>query len=731
MAAIGNIRKHGGFLTVIIGIALASFVIGPKALDLLFKTAPDYDGTSISIINDQKIDLDYFNSKVEEQIKNFKETQKKENLTSEERYSITMQVWDLVKKETLLNQQEVEVGVALMNESTGRPEISREEYKDLIVGNHPHAVIIQNFSDQKTGQFNPQYVEQFLNNVQQGLKSEDPQQLEQAQLSDNQWKMLTQYIKEDRLSQKYYNLIKKGYFVPSRLAEAEFSDRNTSTKVRYTAVRYASINDEDVVPTDADYNKYYDAHKNEFDQTDETRKIDYVMWNVRPSEADISAIEKQVSEITAEFATIATESVPVYVNSYRDSQYDSTWMKSGQLSPFIDSLAFNSENGTMLGPWVEEKAYHIARLMESEIRPDSMRASHILIAYAGAYGATDSTTRTKIEASSLANSLKEQTGLVDFATLAMENSDDPSVTTNSGDMEWFADGQMIYELNEACINSNVEDVMVVETAYGYHVVKVTGKKDESKKVRIAQINTQITYSKETHNEAFTKATHFASSVVDQASFDSVSTNKQLNIMKGDFVNEVAPSITGIVDSRSIIRWMFEEENTKGTVSDVFDFDDQIIVAVISAVRPEGISPLEDVKEFIMPLVIRDLKAQTLIEKLSGTTDINQMALENNILIDTADYLTFTTYSLPKYGPEQNVQGHMFATEAGLIQGPLQGDQGVYFFVVDQVTPAPENTVNYRFTREQIQSQFAQMVDQAAYNAIDKAADIKDFRKYVY
>ena len=733
MAAIGNIRKHGGFLTVIIGLALASFVIGPKAMDLIFKTKPDFDHSSIGIINGQKIDLDYFSNKVEEQVDNYKTNQKKDNITSEERYNITMQVWEQVKKETLLNQEEVEVGVALLNENTGKPEISREEYLDLIVGKHPDKLIVQNFTDQKTGRFNPQYVEQFLANVEQGLQSEDPKQVEQAQLSNKQWKMLTQYIKENRLSQKYYNLIKKGYYIPTALAEMEFNDRNTSIKVRYTAVRYGTIKDDDAIPTEADYEEYYAAHQNEFKQKTETRKIDYIVWNVRPSQEDIAAIEKQANETAVEFKTIASENIPVYVNSFRDSRYDSTWIKSGSLSPFIDSIAFNSEIGTVMGPWVENNAYHIARLVAKEERPDSMRASHILISYAGAYGAGEQITRTKIGATTLADSLLEvaKSAPADFDTLAAHFSDDPSVKENHGDMKWFADGQMVNEFNQACIDHNVGDIIVIETAFGFHVLKVTGKKDESEKVRIAQINIPISYSKETHNKAFTEATHFASRAQNQEGFDSVSTNSQLNVMKGDYIDEVAANITGIPDSRSIIRWMYGQEISKGTVSDVFDFDSQIIVAIVTGIRPKGVAPLEDVKDFIKPLVIRNVKAKKLISQLSGSSDIYQIASTNNIKVDTNEYLTFATYSLPNYGPEQNVQGHMFASEEGSLQGPLKGDQGVYFFVVDKLTPAPANTVNYRFTKEQIQSIFAQSVDQAAFNALDETADIKDFRSYVY
>ena len=730
MAAIGKIREHGGFLTVIIGIALASFVIGPKALDLVFKSGPEFDRTAIALVNGEKIGIDYFNQKVEEQVENFKEQNKKDNLTSEERYTLTMQVWDMVKKETLLHQQELEIGLVKRNENNVIG-ISRAEYNDMIIGKNPHSLIVQNFSDQKTGQFNPQYVKQFLTNVEQGLQSEDPKQKEQAMVSDKQWRNLAKYIKEDRLTQKYNNLIKKAYYIPTTLAEQEYNDRNSSANIRYTAVRYGTIKDEDAVPTDADYQEYFDAHQNEFKQTEETRKIDYVVWNVRPSQKDIQDIQKQINSIATEFQTIEAGSVPIYVNSYRDSRYDSTWLKEGAISPFIDSLAFNSEVGTIMGPWTENNAYSVARIMSSEMRPDSMRASYILVTYSGAYGASDSITRTRIGAQALADSLLEVAKSEDFESLAKDYSDDSDVKKNGGDLGWFADGQTAPEINLACLNNNVGDIVVTEGTFGFLVMKVTGKQESIKKVRIAQINIPITFSKETHNMAFTEATRYASQVSDAVSFDSISTNQQLNIMKGDFLKEMDADIMGIPNSRSIIRWMFGKEVVKGSISDVFDYDSQVIVAILSDVREKGIPKLEDVKEFIKPLVISSVKAKLLISKLAGATDINQFAIDNKILVDTSAIFTYNSYSLPKYGPEQNVQGHMFASQTGSLQGPLKGDQGVYVFVVDGMTPAPANTVDYRFTKEQIRAVFEQMVDQAVYNAIDEAAEINDFRKYVY
>ena len=734
MAAIGKIREHGGFLTVIIGLALASFVIGPKALDLLFKTKPDFDNTSIGIINGEKIDLDYFSKKVDEQIANYKINNKKDNLSREETYNLTMQVWDQLKNDALIDQQAVAVGVILVNENTGKAEISQEEYIDMISGSHPHPLMVQNFTDKTTGKFNPAFVRQFLENVEAAKNSNDQEQVRQAMESDKQWKMLTAYMKRDRLTNKYYNLIKKGYYVPTALAKLEYDDKNTSEKVRYTAVRYAEVPDDQVNPTDADFETYYNEHKSEFKQKKETRKIDFVIWHVRPSQADIAAVQKEANKVLAELKDMKAENVPAYVNSFRGSRYDSLrWYKKDEVSPFIDSAVFNDPIGSVMGPWVENNAYHVARLMDRQMRPDSLRASHILIAYSGAYGASQEVNRTKIGARALADSLMEvaKKGKVVFDTLAVKYSDDPSVAQNKGDLDWFADGQMVPEFNNACINNKVGDIVVVETQFGYHIIKVTGKKDESEKVRLAQVNLEITFSKETHNKAFMEATRFAGRVSNLESFDTVSTNMQLSVMKGNYIDAVAPGISGVPNSRSIVRWMFKDDVKLGTVSDVFDMDDQIIVAVVSGVIPEGYVPLEEVKSYIEPLVIRDLKAQVLISKLQGSTDIYAVASGNNSSVDTTNFITFSTYTLPKYGPEHNVQGHMFTGETALLKGPLQGDQGVYFFIVDEITPAPENTNNYRFVRQQAEGAFMQTVERGTLNALDDKAEIKDFRKYVY
>jgi|SRR5665647_3010108 len=88
------------------------------------------------------------------------------------------------------------------------------------------------------------------------------------------------------------------------------------------------------------------------------------------------------------------------------------------------------------------------------------RASHILV-------------KTEDEAHKI---IKRITDGEDFAAVAKRFSSCPS-GKNGGDLGWFGKGQMVPEFEKAAFENDAGKVIgPVKTQFGYHVIKVTGRK---------------------------------------------------------------------------------------------------------------------------------------------------------------------------------------------------------------------------------------------------------------
>ncbi|MFA7662708.1 MAG: protein translocase subunit SecD [Patescibacteria group bacterium] len=137
---------------------------------------------------------------------------------------------------------------------------------------------------------------------------------------------------------------------------------------------------------------------------------------------------------------------------------------------------------------VDDKKTGVNREIKNE---KEVKASHILISYSGAE--KSQATRTKKEAEDLAKEIlaKAKADGADFAALARENSDDSSAA-EGGDLGFFKKGQMTKNFEDAAFAMSKDQVSdVVETEFGYHIIKMTDIKEESTENKVED---QVKYS---------------------------------------------------------------------------------------------------------------------------------------------------------------------------------------------------------------------------------------------
>ena len=705
MAVIGRIRKQSGLLIIIIGVALAAFVLGD-----FVKSKPN-NTNIIAEVGGEKISPIDFNKKAEENIQIRKQNSGNENLTASESYEIRQSTWAQMMNELVMTNQYDELNL----------NVTVDELNDLVRGKNPHPYIVQSFKDPKTGQFDAKMVSNFLQNLDQV----DP-------AMKDRYLMLEKAVKADRLIAKYNSLITKSFYVPTAFAKREYEARTRTAKVLIAGLKYQVILDTDVKITDADYQKYYDENSYKFIQDRPTRDIEYVVFDVQASADDRKKIEEDVKGLYAEFKT--TTDVPAFVNSVSDNRYDSSWHKKGTLSARIDSLVFNSPAGSIFAPFEENGTIHIAKLMDIQLRPDSMRASHILISFAGG-GVNNEITRTKEAAKKLADSLMVaiKKDPKQFELLAMTKSDDQGTAQKNGDLNWFADGTMVPAFNNAVLKGAIGDIKEVETNYGFHIIKITGKKELVKKVRVAIIDRKVEPSGKTFQDIFANANEFAANNITSEKFEKAVTEKGLNKREASQLDAMVNSIPGINSPREIVRWAFNEKTKKGDVSTVFDTEGNYVVATLKDIREKGTLPLAQIKDNIKPLVIREKKAEMLIKKFNDKStslkDINLLVTEFKSKIDTVE-LTFASPNIPNYGREAEVVGTVFGMKTGQTSAPLKGNMGVYVVIVEQIIePAPMK--DYANEKMQLSSFFQGMATRQIPTILEEKAKIKDYRILFY
>ena len=400
----------------------------------------------------------------------------------------------------------------------------------------------------------------------------------------------------------------------------------------------------------------------------------------------------------------------------------------------IDSIMFNTEIGTVTEPYLNNYVFTTARLVDIGYRPDSLKASHILIAYAGALRANPEINRSKKEAEELADSLynvvkKSSSNLTE---LAMEFSDDGSVAQNSGDLGWFADGQMVYAFNEAVVNSKVGDISMVETPFGYHIIKTTGKKEDVKKVKVAMINREIIESNETYQKTFSKASKLASENKTIEAFNNAITEEGLTKKTANNLQQMSNFISGLQNPRQLVHWAFNENTEVGDVSPVFDLEGMFVVATLKSKTEKGYPELEDIKDRLTVFVTNEVKGEMLAKEMSGfNNDFEQIAQELNLEKVEVNSLTFSSRNIQGFGAENKVIGTVFGLNETEVSDPIIGNGAVFVVKLSKLMEAPEKE-NYTQNSTTLENAFTQRVNQDfPYRAIEEASEIEDNRSLFY
>jgi len=272
------------------------------------------------------------------------------------------------------------------------------------------------------------------------------------------------------------------------------------------------------------------------------------------------------------------------------------------------------------------------------------------------------------------------------------------------------------------------ELKVVPSQYGVHLIQIEDQKGSSKVVKVAVVDVPLKSSTNTQTMAYSAAQKFLGSLTNE-NFNEQAKKAGLKVKTAADISGVASSFPGVDNARDIVKWAFNAE--VGDFSDkVYTPGDQYIIAHLVKIKHKGISPLDDVKKQIEAAVKNKVKAKLLTEKLqaalNGSSSIDQVAQKAGSKVVPVQNVVFANPVIPGSSAEYTVIGSIFGSQPNKLSKPVEGQQGVYVFIVDSFTkPAP--LLNAVREKQQLAQAILQRANQQIFEALKDKANVKDYR----
>ncbi len=705
MATLEKIRNRAGVLVaVVIFIALLAFILG----DLLNSGRTLFSSSQFEIaeISGKSVPYQTYQGEIERITEINKLLSGQSAIDEATMLRIRENTWQQMVRNYILEDEYDKLGV----------NVSSEELWDMIMGVNTHPIIQQFFADPETGQVNAANLLGFL-------KSYDQDPTGQRKTI---WMFIEDQLEQDRLFSKYSTLITKGVYANNREALAEMKRSSRMVDFNFIVSPYNAVADSLVSVSSSELSEYYDLHKSNYKQTP-SRSIEYVSFEIAPSEYDRKAAEEWITNITEDFRN--TESDQEFISLNSDITFDNTFYKKDELPENLQDL-FNEKEGTLYGPYFNEDFFKLAKVSEVKNVPDSVKARHILLQPSQKYANAD---QLMALADSLKNLLKRG---ANFASLAKEFSTDKAANEKGGDLGWFRANMMVSPFSDTCFSSKTNELKLVSTNYGLHLVEVTAKSPEIKKVKLAILGRKLEPSSETVQQTYSLASNFAGNNNTYEKFVKAIENQKLTKKVANNIQEADQQVAGLEASREFVRSIYQAENQeiiKTGDQAIFELGNRFVIGFVTEIREEGFASLNDVKSQIMLQVRKDKKAEILSksikEKMQAGSSLNSIANILNLPIAEATNINFRTYSVPNAGIEPKVVAVASQLDMNRVSEPIKGNLGVFVLevknVVDQTGTDP------MFQKNLIISQLQSRSNYEAYEALREAASIVDKRSKFY
>ncbi len=661
MASLQRIRNHGALLIAIVGLAMLAFILG----DFLNSGSSFFHRSreNVAVIEGEKIHYTEYEAAKEQLTEVYKIETGRSDFDEDLSAQIRNQVWSMLLMDYTMRAQAKEIGM----------DITTDELTELCVGENPHQIIRSRraFFDE-TGSFNREAVKQLIAAINEEEDGEQNANLKQAR---TYWLYWENAVRISYMQEKYTNLLQHLYKANSLEAKYAFDARQKGVAAEYIMKPYFSVADSLVSVSDKDIKALYAKHKPMYKQTP-NRAIEYIAFDIKPSEDDFKAAEELLTNLQEEFKT--TEDVSLVVNTNSDIMYDGRDYSIETVPAQFKDFAFakGAKAGQCTDILFENNTYAMARIMQAGYSlPDSVELKAII-----------------------------------------EGDEDQ-------ELGWFKATDLPKNIAEPAFAGKRGTRFKVAQGMGEQEYEVMDISAATPKVKLAILAREVTASSKTYSAIYNQAKQFIVANPTAEELEASAQEQGITVVPQYNLTATTDKVGQLKASRPIVRWAFEAK--EGQVSDVFECGQQFIVAALTEVNDGEYRPLEAVRAELTYEATNNAKAKYIADQIKDAESLEAAAEKLGVEIQSAPRISLADSRFGNAGIEPAVIGKTIALGENQLSEPIQGNMGLFVVKTGAANNAEEE-FDAETEKAQLSSRFAYLPYQAI-QLMEDNAKVEDNR----
>ena len=656
MAVLEKMRKRMGFLiTTVIALAMLAFILDADTLQStlsMFSSKYDVGKIGKKSITQQEFSkrVDYYN--------NIYQITNGATSSEESTEMINNSAWQSFLTDEVIMPACENAGIS----------VGDKEQADMIQGADISPVIQreQAFLNEN-GVYDKNLFMEFYNNIER----------DNSGAFRNYWNFLQTNMIQDRMFSKYANMLAKSSIVNNLQAKRDISENNTSYSIDFVIKPVALAADTTVTVSDAEINSFYERIRPALKQQ-ESRDMEYIVFDILPSERDFEDTKKQFEKSYDEFASTANDGMRAFLARNSDTKYSEIYFKKGDLNNFsstLDEFVATHPAGALMEPQPNENTFIAAKVLDVAMRPDS-----VFVKFIPTSGEAQADSVMRVLASS-PNS---------FSKIAAEFAPaQPGI--EPGTIGWItelsAPNMLPAEFTKVFTMRKGENTKL-KIGDNFYIARADQMTTPVRKAKVAILSAEVAPSQQTYSQIYAQANSaadFSGGNINR--FEQYVNENKLELRRAQKIFSNDKTFGGYDKVREIVRWLFDAK--LGEVSNVVSIENKyFFVSALKGISPAGYASVKELSESIKNYLVMQKRVDKLADecksKISGATTIEDIAGRLETTVSSQNDVTFASLASagsqldPKFIGAVSMAGQK--GESGVV-GPVKGSLGVYYFQI--------------------------------------------------